>query len=535
MEKIKEILKPIKKIKDKVEEKIKEKTTSNSTEPTLVKHFTKFVYPFRFTKNDKASRLNEAITSGKGTEMKLFLSTGIDGSELRGGVSEYYSDKEDECSSRIAKCYRLNDQCRRHFNLPQRAIDFLIFTARGDNAQYKIQLTDVRIFLFETGVGFLEVECVYPEGSTINDYLECNYFISETKGTKADVNVFSHTRKLDKDTEEVMEFKLKDLLLNVLSYVGDVRHFEGDSTQFSDKNTVIYSYALLTKEPKTLPYDLAATLFLARKNFKGSYKFPQREYDIASNRNIFQSFGNSYWATSQCGTINLSHLTDDETTNDFFKTLFPSKLRNAYYHLFLSVLHQKYAMYILSRIECLEKIEKNYEASKKQLKEVRENQEKAALLKMRAFFKNPSNHEHINKYFELLNVTYEIEEIYKDFCDSIQSAETICDTHVAKIESYENKIAALKKEKISVILTVFTPVVAFITVFRILWEVLESFWSEQLTFADPQIFIMAIVLAFPVMLILLGLVRRMKEIRKLKREIQEMCKIEGEEKVRGKK
>ncbi len=499
----------------------------------IVRQFTKFIYPFKYKNNDPSRRLDETQLSSKGSVMRLWERCGIDGSDLREGISEFFSDMEGECSARIADCYKINANCRTVLNLPKKPSDILQFSHRNRKESFSVAITDARLYMFESEVGFAEFTCEY-KSTDFSDYVECNYFISEIK---SESSRFSFTKRAADLSEAEITFTPNELFQKIISYVGEAGYFDGVGTAFSIKKPIIYSHILFDSRPQ----DIENVLFLARKNYKDSYKLPQSEYIINENPYIFQSFENSYWATSLNGATNISFLTGDKKTDEFFFTNFPSKLSASYYHLFLSVLHQKYLMRHLSaKMGCLDKIEKNYSVMNAQLKTGREYQQQAASLKFRAFFKNPSNVEHINKYYNLISNTYEIDLTFKSFNEDLNSIVSICDSYVTRIKQRDDKKQKLRKEKIEVFVSVFGSLVAFATLFNSSWAILEKAFGKTLSFLTPQVLIVLGALLVPIFTIFFNVRGRLIEIRYLTKSLNDEIKEglvedDGERKARSKK
>jgi hypothetical protein len=478
----------------------------------IVKQFTKFVYPFKYTKNDSQQCLNRTIASFKGNTMHVWERCGIDGHELREVIADFFSIEE-ECSARIATCYRLNINCRFAFNLPPKAKEALAFTGRSNKEhKHKVAITDVCLYLFETEVGFAEITCEY-ESQSINDYIDCNYFISEIKSDK---NVFEFTKRISETQDDKIKFTLKELLQQILADIDGVKYFDGIGKEFCEKKPIIYSYLLLNGQlPKLAledldnkldetPDDLQAVLFLARKNYKGSYKLPLSEYSIEENPYIYQTFKNSFWAASLNGVVNVSFLVGDPKTDVFFTDNFPHKLyESSYYHLFLSTLHQKYAMRHLSgKMGCLGKIVKDRPTIdqlknaqecnlvNEQLKAAKAYRDQAALLKFRAFFKIPSNIEHINNYYDLVNRTYEIGTIYNNFNEDINSIISLCESVILEKKELDDEeqekknVVANKKHEfhktlIEAVFATFAPLFGIIVVMKPALDIIEKAFIER--------------------------------------------------------
>ena len=461
----------------------------------IIKQFTKFLYPFKFVKDDPQSRITETIISSKGNDISIWERCGIDGHELRDGIADLYSERED-CPRRVADCFKLNINCRTLLNLPKKSQDLLTFVSRGNTERnYSIAITDIRLYLFESEVGFAEISCEY-QNQNLDDYLDTNYFISEIKSDK---NYFKVNKNKNVDNGQDYIFSVKDILKLIISFVGDkIEFFDSAGRELIDKKPIIFSYLLLDKKPD----DLQTILFLARKNYKDTYKYPQSEYNIYDNPYVYQTFENSYWATSQNGIVNVSHLVNNEKTNIFFINNFADKICKSYFHLFLCVLHQKYAIRLLSskmgNLCLIGKVYKNikkkirlindyqsqdsYIALKQKLKHAQNYQDMAISLKLRIFFRNPSNIEHINKYYNIISNTFEIESIYNEFNEDINCVVKIGNDCITKIKDLEDSKQILKKARVGPFLAIFGPLIAFAALFNSSWSTIESIFGESMSF-----------------------------------------------------
>ena len=317
----------------------------------------------------------------------------------------------------------------------------------------------------------------------------------------------------------------------MLEYVGNVEYFESDGKRFCRKKPIVYSYLLLNREPE----DLNNILFLARKNFKESYKLPQSEYNILNNPNIYQTFENSYWATSQSAVVNVSFLVKEEhndsndenkRTNEFFKNNFPKeRLLGPYYLLFLSVLHQKYAMRHLTakmgkNLDLGTKSPIKKDKMKEQLKKAREYQAQAASLKFRAFFNSPSDIDHINKYYQLVSDTFDINIIYKCFNKDIKNIVANCDTLVSKLKD-------INDETVKIFVSVFGVLVTVASLFNTSWMILGWTLESDRNMYSPQGLMIFIAISITVVAIFLTVLLHLKNILNMKTDIKERYQQDG--------
>src|SRR5690606_39133104 len=92
----------------------------------------------------------------------------------------------------------------------------------------------------------------------------------------------------------------------------------------------------------------ASYLFYMGRSFKRTYKPSGREFILDQNPYVYEAFENSFWACSLEGLANLSFLTGDSGTDNFFQTQFPQHVETTYAYLYLIALHQRYGLLYLS-------------------------------------------------------------------------------------------------------------------------------------------------------------------------------------------
>ena len=147
----------------------------------IIKQFTKFIFPFHFVPSQISPESAQSV-SKKGAILNVWEPYTQSCESLREGL-ELLLDK-DSGATKIADCYQLNINCRRAFDLPARKTDRLEFHARQAGSEpLKVSLPEVKVYFFESRVGFVELEFVY-ESDSLDDYLNLNYFICEAKSDK---------------------------------------------------------------------------------------------------------------------------------------------------------------------------------------------------------------------------------------------------------------------------------------------------------------------------------------------------------------
>ena len=481
----------------------------------IVKQFTKFIFPFRFDagQTDVASKF---YVNDKGAEVKLFDQFSQNARELRQGLSELLS--VDGGNSKIADCFEISYNARSHFGLPRRQDETMRFYARAkDKIYYDVAISGVRLYLFESEVGFVELETTY-QSTDISDYINCNYFICELK---SDSNIFVATRKVwnnETKTKEEVEysFTAKELIYKVLDNVGGVKDVQSDKyPDFTEEKGIIYSYLLLDGKPS----NLEELLFHVRKNYKDSYLF-KVPTATAVNPFVLQPFENSYWTSSFNGAVNVSYLTGQELTDNFFLNAFPPKLHDTYFTLFLHVLHQRYALLkFIGDMGELDKLTLDYDAMKRQLIVANNYQAQAANLKFRAFFKMPSMVEHINDYYNLLYRTYQINQIYEHFNKDLTSLQDICSVYVTRIKQRDEKIVARRKAKVGIFVSIFGTLVAVVALINSYWSLLEKIFGNEVEFFSAPVLAAVVAILLPVITIIVDVANQIRDIRKMTNDL----------------
>lgn len=496
----------------------------------ILKQYTKFIFPFQYEK-EKIDVALAQIEGNKANKLNVFEPFTISTESLRDGL-ELLLD-ENGGKSKIADCYQLNVNCRKYFSLPSKRTEPLTFLTRQNNDEnFEVLLTDIRLYLFESLIGFVEVECEYAH-DTVDAYLDLNYFICETKSEK---NKFVYHQKIwDPETRTSsfvdVEFSMKDLLDKILVSISK----ESDSIKFSYQKVkpIIYSHLLLSKAPDNTD----ELLHHLAKNYKQSYKFDSSCAKIET----YHPFENSYWTASLNGAVNVSFLTDDNTTNDFFENNFYWKTRNTYFYLFINALHQRYAVIkIMGKIGGLDRLSNDYYVMEEELKMARKYEAEAISLKFRAFFLLPSTIDHINEYYDMVYDAFQVGQLYYNFNTEVKNLQNICGQYVTRIKERDEKIKKRRNAKIEIFVSIFSALVAEVTLFNDSWELFEKMLGHSLSFWSPAILILLGTLLSPLFVIILNVMKKTQEIKSLTKQIiaeERDCLVEDDKirKAKGKR
>jgi len=484
----------------------------------IVKNFVKILFPFQYDKRTKVDLESAKIKSEDGnTEYDLFQTIGFEDSELRKGLSDLFTSKK-EHPSRIMSGYRVDANIRHLLGLPKRKTDSIEFTCRSKKT-YNVKISDISIYLFESGVGFVEVE--FEHGSDqMDEFISCNYFLSEIGDAKNCLTVNQKVWHPEKKAAEMVTkcFTMKTLLQKLLEHIPCVTDFySGEKWEKIHKKGLIYSYVLIDEKPENLD-DL---LFNMRQNFKESYKAPKKYSNLQDDPAVLQQFENSYWVSSYNGATNISIQTEDAVTNNFFETNFYSRLHNIYFVLFLAALNQKYTILkLMWEMGELDRLGLDYTVMKEQLVKARAYQAETANLKFRDFFKYPSYVQHINDFYDLLYRTSCIEDLYQDLTQDLNNIEEICKVYVERIKQYEALRGKIRKAAIKAITSFLGAAIGVITLLNESWSLLEAAYGiPSGSFSIPVLLVTA-VLALPSVVGVMEAIGNVRELRKERKETE---------------
>lgn len=476
----------------------------------IVKQFTKFIFPFKFDQGgicvEQAQMKNK-----KGESVPLFEPFSQHCESLREGLEGLLSTQSG--SAKIADCYRLCMSGRKWFDLPPRKTDMLDFVCRQSGLEpLSVAISEIKLYLFESNVGFVELECEY-ESRLVEDYFNLNYFICEAKSEK---NLFVSHEKVWNEQSKTAEICDKEFSVSALLkklFTAICKDEKTVTPLYQSSKPLVYSYLLLDKQPE----NVGEFLQHLAKNYKSSYKFD----DSCTKTKTVHPFENSYWTASLNGATNLSFLTQDELTNSFFENDFYIKTKDTYFFLFLNVLHQKYSiMRIMADMGQLDRLSNNFLVMEQELRLARKLEDQAINLKFRAFFKCPSNVEHINQYYDMLYDTLQVGVFYDSFTADIKNLQNICNKYVERIRTREERIKKRKNAKTEIFVSIFGVIVAEISLFNNSWELIEKMLGRTVDFWSAPILIMLGALLTPLITIVLDVKKQIAEIKKLTKLIE---------------
>lgn len=473
---------------------------------SLVKDgFSCITFPFQFDTAQLADEaFNAPVKKQNGKEDRLWEPDKLRAYHMKENISSMLG--LGTLHGRIGQLYTLRDGMRRELGLPD-ARTTLRFSCRGREHDLSCRLPYVRLALFDTGIGFLE--CTFSDLPEDADaVVDLNYFLCEIKGGG---NALHYTRKLGREEQEEVSLSLADMVRRLTACLGEVSDFDTQpGMHYVDNKPLLFSYLLLDR-PEA---DFGKLLFSLRTNFKASYQVPQEQYDLQRSSGAFHPFDNVWWGTSLNATVCCAFLTDDEKTNEFFRTTFPSNLRETYLQLYLLHQHQRYGMQKLQTLyaeagsELLGLHSEDIPGAYRRITDLRE---RAIAFKLRCLFSDPTTVEHINEYDRFLQDNLHIPQTMRDFEDSVDQLSRAAAALKEKIDAAAQKKRDEQQRRRDSMVYAFTALWTTIVGFSSAWSISEKLTRQSIWFDTPWILLPIVLALLPASKAVYDLIRQRKK------------------------
>ena len=493
------------------------------------KHFTYMIFPF---KTDKTFTDVENIRFEK-SNGKLHPIWERQALKLNKPQDDFrlLFDMDNERRN-IVKQYRFNPNLNKDFGVNKR------YFAQTKDGETGVELEGFNLFLFETGIGFFTVKMNYQTQET-EQILELNYLFSDVK--RKESRLYYEPEDDSSDGEKANTSLSAFMQKTLADYLPVFDFDERNGLDYVDRKPLNFSYYLLHERPDAA--SLGQLLFDARSNYRSAYKAPDAEKDLCSTNNL-QTFENSYWGVSINGATNISCKTQDERTDRFFEMEFVQRLQGIYLAMYLNVLNRYFTLKELrgkylnldgANIYIQEqafkaKFDKNILKNLKEqevsqltgyCEEVKKLNNRATLFSLKNAKTLPSNIEHVNTVYALMNKIYEIEDSKKQLEKDIASAKEIGDSYMQRINRLSDAVRELKKTKSEIFIYCILTVFGFLSTFYDLVEIVEFFLGTAIL-NTVYMWIPWAIIIIPVGVLCFKIVESMREYFEKKKELEDL-------------
>lgn len=422
----------------------------------------KVFYPVMFDGDACEALERAAIVNNKQKEVPVFQASSQRCEEMRWGVSRLLC--AEESGLRIGRVY---EAARREVFYWPKNNKGLFFCPRAGE-RVPIALTGLRVIVFETHIAFFEMAFTL-EHLPLADAMNATYYLCELKD---EANHFEYeNRVFDPETRqthaEPAAFTLMEWFLKCASFLPGCRNFENRPLAATTSKPLLYGLYLLDE----MPQNFESTACNLAQNYKLSYKGSADHF----HDHVLQTFENSYWCASYNGAVNVSLAVDDEATNRFFETTFVHKWNTEYLLLFLSTLHQKFAVQkYLDELGELACPRYDYARMKQLLQQGEVIQEKCTLLKNRCFFQLPSHVEHVNRVYSFFQWCFDIPGYTASLDSEVQNSVSVCKSYVTRIKTIEDHEKQIKSIQNEMSIALITASITCLTFFNSAYTTLRS-------------------------------------------------------------
>lgn len=472
----------------------------------MEQNFSCILFPFRFPAGKlKEEAFNAPVRKQNGKEARLWSPDRLGSYHMKENTALMLGVRE--APGTIGQIYALADAVRRELDIPDARTEVFLH-CRGRKEALPLRLGQIRLVLFHTGIGFLElgVTCCSQRPE---DLLDLNYFLCEVKGGQ---NELCYHKRTGKDTSEEIRFHCLDLVRKLTASLGEVDDFDTDpGLRYVNNKPLAFTFLLMDR----MPEDVGRMMFNLRTNFKASYQAPQEQYDLRTARNIFHPFENIYWGVSLNAVVCCAALSGVPGTDHFFRTTFPNNLRESYLYLYLLRLHQRYAIQDFQRqFAYISAGEREQEQIYDAYAKASALRERCAVFKLQCMFREPASVEHINEYDRFLAENLQIHESFSDFEDGIRQMEALLNGYREKIDAERAAVRRkqeLRKERTLYLVTALWSCVVFL---ESAWELAENLLNRDITFHSSWILLPLSITALPVLQLVLELRQKNRQIRR---------------------
>lgn len=236
----------------------------------------------------------------------------------------FSSNGNEEC-----RCYYLNSDVYGKYGLPERFANISMRSEMiGCPGEFTFSISGIRVYYFETGIGFLELETQYPKDDTdrISDIGFClsNVFTNE-HDSEGQINRLSFSYG---NADSRTSFSVKNCLYNIL----DIEK-KGDSIRLfptGNRKRLLMYHSLFSSTPAT-----NKQLYALCNGLHSNVHYDE----VMDDNIIFSSVLNQSWAVSSTGVASIAYLGDNNRS--FLEKTFRKNSTYDYFYVFLLVAHER--------------------------------------------------------------------------------------------------------------------------------------------------------------------------------------------------
>jgi len=290
----------------------------------------------------------------------------------------------------------------------------------------------IRLYLFETGVGFFVIDARYCKPESLCAIARGNFYLKKIGIKKRDCT-YSHTVPSDNTTIVEDEFPGISFIRKMASDFGEFSFFEREND--FPRHCLVFTYLILDqveKNPEKRMQRIKKSLFRLSKGWHCNYYPPLEKNEIDNNPAILNFVDNIYWGVSLEGCANISHFTHDGSPDHFVRKILPERIQDSYFYLYILALVQRFSLLILAqrtgRIplnagQPMKKLPADSEA----LDETRQLQKDIPFYGLRINFSQVSHNSHYTLFYEKLKDVYRVDHLFSELDTEVKNLGAVLD------------------------------------------------------------------------------------------------------------
>ena len=467
----------------------------------IVLNDNRMIFPFLTEKLPLDYLANVCKVNRKGNDVHPWVLANLTPREIRKELRELNLP---ENPNRVLLSYRLDKNCYGIYGLNY---DSIFIVPHNNLADIEFSLLDIVVHSFSTGVSFLELRYSVKSQNEV-DALNMNYFLSELK---ADVMLKivrstwnEELKKKEESSELITTSKFLRELLNDYEKVYDMDMNE-EFKSYSNK-PILFSYFLLDSAGRELAKNLGL-------NMKETYKV-----SVNSIRQT-QAFDNSAWYYSLNSVVNVSNVSDDEGTSDFFRTTFVDKISNLYFFLFLHALHQRFFLQLSQyKIKSF-----NYEAAsfneiKGLVDELSGYSSCINKAWLKFFFARPASIDHVNLFYANVRETFDITNQMESVQSELERLTDYTDRKYKLFDEHSKLLSSKRKSRFDLIYFFVAAIIYFVSIYDTFIKMIKNFGVELTIPVHIVLAVLFMVICFIVPTVI-NFYFNIKKMKKISKEI----------------
>lgn len=420
------------------------------------RQITKMIIPFAYQAPYRDITKDLEETMGKNAEKKIWRIKNISGKRLFQHIDRLIQS-DPHSNESIGSRFVLTENGRIEYGLP---IKNHVFTFGYKDYEYTVQLHEISLVLFETQIGFLTFYITYPGKQDLPDLIQKNYYVKQFLQ-----NTERNVRKLRGNDTYRLQCNIGRFIKRILEELQVATLFE--ARYGSTKNVLVYNAITLEQMDQLSDHrEFMKCLYLLSRTYHEVHNPPRIE--LHEDEETMRLFHNSYWRVSVEGIAHVSHMTQNEQSNEFLLGENQENLYSNYFYMYLLTLHQFYSLQYFSILAS--QLPHQLDRQEKQaFLEVQDLKKRMVFFTLRCSFKQVSRITHIARLYEMIRRSYRIEELMDELHLELDAMTTM-------LEMEEGK-RRLKLEQMVLIFSFFYIMISTIADG---WNIVENTLSFQM-------------------------------------------------------